>query len=181
MDYGNVHISPAFRLMVQRKRGQMKHGHEHLRSVEDLRQALRDTRKRYLGSDMSLEMLVREKDAPVEHVVVALSRYLAQRASYFLKMENEDLVFGFFYYGIQLFAYGAIGDESIDDLIQLAKAYERDPEILAILGEEDLPAELAGRYRDWTLEYDQAPEGLTDSVTAAVAVLLGVMSDPITG
>ena len=183
MENGKCKISPWMVLLMQRHKARNEHRHEWLRRPKDVERAIRKKRKEYLGSGLSLEMFVREDERPLEDNVVVLSRYLGKRTAAFLasdnRPDNEDLCTDFFYYSLQLYAHGMIGDDSVDDLIQLAEVYERDPEILGIIGDDDLPEELAKDLRYWLMENDRAPANFVTATIGALAVFLGVLPDPI--
>lgn len=68
---------------------------------------------------------------------------------------------------------------SFDDLIRLAEVYADNPEILAIIADDDLPEEVAKAWKDWLLEHDQAPYGFVNATIGAVSTLLGVLPDLI--
>lgn len=183
MNNRNCKISPWMVLLMQRYKARNRHCYEGLRRPIDVERAIRKKRKEYLGSDLSLEMFVREDERPLEDNVVTLSRYLGKRTAAFLASEdrpdNEDLCTDFFYHSLQLYAHGAIGDDSVDDLIQLAEVYERNPEVLGIIGDDDLPAEQAQDLRYWLMENDKAPPNFVTATIGALAVFLGVLPDPI--
>lgn len=115
-----------------------------------------------------------------------LSDYLGRVAAAFLdgkdadpaglSPENTAWCCGFFYYSIQLFANGLRG--TVDDLIQLAEAYERSSNIIHIVWTENLPPNLSEDADKWIMSHKRAPTHLSDCVTAAIAVLLGVMEEP---
>lgn len=117
----------------------------------------------------------------MEKNVILLSRYLGKHAAGFLEengqLSYEEFCTDFFYYGLQLYAYGMIGNDSVDDLILLAETYARAPEVLAIVGDDDLPKELADEWRNWLTENDQAPTNFVTAVIGAVSVFLGVIRE----
>lgn len=174
-------FNPMVLLYLQRHKAKMNQRYAWLRQPKDVEREIRKLRKEFMGSDLSLEMFVRENDQPLEKNVILLSRYLGKYTAAFLAendaSDNEELCTDFFYYGLQLYAYGTIGDESVDDLILLAETYARDPEILAIVGDTDLPKELASDWRGWLMENDQAPTNFVTATIGAVSVFLGVLQE----
>lgn len=187
------YVDPWLELLARKHRAREKHCFSQLQTARDIDRAVRKERQHFLGSDFSLEKLVREGNKPAEESVVRLSRCLAQRTAFFLMQrkkqhleqpELEEYCYNFFYYTIQLYAYGKVGGECIDDVIQMAEAHAQNPEILAtILGNNllDEREDMIDDCWNWVTEYDysRTPNGFPKCVLAAVAVLLGVMPDPI--
>lgn len=172
----NVKIDPWFQLVAQNARWRREHPYEHIWDAESLEQKLRRIRQEYMGSGISLQALVRENDKPIESAVCRLAEFLGdQTAAHMGDPSWSDYMFYFFYYTIQLYAHGCVGGECVDDLIQMSLAHEHSPEILAIICEMDLSAEMAAGARDWVMENNHSPNGMTKYVTAAVAALLGVV------
>lgn len=130
---------------------------------------------------MELEIFVRRNHQPLEEAVSSLSQYLGAQASNYLNMETSEeaaqFCTVFYYYRLQLYAYGCIGDDSFDDLIRLAEVYAQDPMLLAIIAEDKLPPEITKDWTDWLLGNHQAPIGFITATIVAVASLLGVLSE----
>ena len=90
----------------------------------------------------------------------------------------------FFYYTNQVYAHCSLAGECLDDLIQVAEIFQGDPATFAIL----LESALCGEDKDqllkdcwcWITEFDSpVPTYFRMCVQAAVAVLTGVMPDPL--
>lgn len=172
----NVTIDPWFQLIAQNARWKREHPNELIWDATGLDEKLRRIRQEYMGSHTSLETLVRENGKPIESAVCRLAEFLGdQTAAYMGDTSWAEYMYFFFYYTIQLYAHGQVGGECIDDLIQMSLTHERSPEILAIICENDLSAEMAAGARAWVMENNYAPNGMTKYVTAAVAALLGVV------
>ena len=175
-----VHIDPWFQLVIQNAQWKKCHPKQHILDARDLQSQLRLLRKEYMGSGLSLELFVREDNKPIEGAVRLLSDYLSERAALFMKEPGwTDYLYHFFYYTIQLYAHGTIGEDSFDDLIQMAEAHERDRTILPTICRMDLPSDLADDCQDWVNENGIVPNDMTNCVAASVGVLLGVLPDPV--
>lgn len=128
-------------------------------------------------------MFVHEDGQPLEAVVEALSGHLGNLTAYFLEndyhcFEQEELCVGFFYYVLQLYAHNKIGDDSFDDLIQLADLFGKDVEVLTILMEQDLTEDIVNEWKDFVTENECVPRDFLGAVIGAIAVFLGVLNDP---
>ena len=175
-----TYINPWMELVLRNASWRRKHRREYLLTAEDLRNRLRGIRKNFLGTDCSLECLVRDNGAPVEGAVQLLAGYLGERTAWFLHQEElADYFFHFFYYTIQLYAHNSIRDECLDDLIVMAEAHEQDAQTLATICTTNLPQELSEECQKWTTESGMVPHRMSECVTAAIGVLLGVLPDPL--
>lgn len=173
-------ISPWMQLLVRRLHARKVHRWEWLRHPIDVERAIRKKRKEYLGSDLSIEMFVRDRDGPNEEAIRELGKYLATRTAAFLKEEGwEEICETFFHYSLYMMASGQIGEECIDDLIQLGDCYEKHPETFAIVGEAYLEDEMLQELQEWVTENEWAPPNFGTAVLGAVAVLMGVLDDPL--
>lgn len=174
-------ISPIVRLAAKRCTAKKVHSLEGLRTPNDITYVLQQKRKEYLGSDLELEVFVRVHEKPLPEAVDLLSQYLGRQTAFYLNARNdlveEVMCEEFFYHCLQLYAYGCVGDSSFDDLIRLAEVYAEQPEILAIIADDDLPEAEAKAWKDWLTEHDQAPHGFVPAVIGAVSTLLGVLPD----
>ncbi len=174
-----VYINPWAELVMQNATWQRKHDFDFHYDAKGLNKTLRALRKDYMGSGCSLEKLVRDGDQPEEAATELLSSYLSERTAYFLRDPKlQTYLYDFFYFTIQLYAHGQVGEECLDDLIQMAEAHERDIMTLPIICSKLLPENLACDCELWVAENDFVPTGMSECVTAAVGVLLGVVEDP---
>ena len=186
------YIDPWVKLVARQHRMRQRHWHNPYQSATGLDQAIQEERQRLLASDLSLEELVQRNEMPVEESVVRLSRYLAKRTAYFLFDENkrvqledpEEYCFSFFYFTIQLYARCQIDQECIDNLIQMAECFERDPENLpwildAALYDESDQSLVMDCWRWATERSEPVPGSFKKCVQAAIAVLTGIMNDPM--
>jgi len=172
-------------LVFQQYKGQKMHCHEHLRKPKDLERALRNLRKQYLGSDLSLEDFVCTEHGPDNNAIEELTSYLAKQAAVLMQMDHpnnteceETFFYPFFWYSLHMFAGGQVGYPTFDDIILLAETYQNSLGAFEIVMEEDLPKDLVDEFRAWVMENNIVPVGFSDAVQAAIAVLLGVMPDP---
>lgn len=180
MDGEKYTVSPWMQLLIRRFQERRKHRCEWLHRPIDVDRAIRRKRKEYLGSDLSIEMFVRDTDGPNEGVIKELGEYLAKRTAAFLNAEGwEECCAYFFHFSLYMMASGQIGEECIDDLIQLAECYERSPEVFAMVGEAYLTEDMLQDLQEWVAENEVAPPNFGTAVLGAVAVLMGVLYDPI--
>lgn len=154
--------------------------------------AVQAERMRLLGGDFSLESLVQRNRKPDEEAVERLSRYLARRTAYFLTHEDrkcpiedpEKFCYLFFYFTNQIYAHCSLAGECLDNLIQMAEAFQSDPAVFGIIVETNLcdldDAQLVRDCWCWITEFGvPVPVCFRECVQAAVAVLTGVMLDPL--
>lgn len=155
--------------------------------VSDLaavRTQIRERRKRFLGSNISLLDIVAPKYVINDKTIEKLSKYLAVRAGHFWKPNNveaEKFCEQFFLLAIYAIAGGEVGNESVDDIIQLAECLVRDIDVFTTVMKNLLPTDMIGMLFEFTEICDG--EALTvhfeDAVLGAVSVFLGVLEDPI--
>lgn len=176
-------IEPWFQLFVKQRVAEREHKAERLYNSKSVTFSIRQKRKEYLGSDLGLTMFVHEDGKPLEQAVEALSAYLGNLTAHFLEKDYgrsgyEDLCIGFFYYALQLYAYDQVGDDSFDDLIQLAELFRNDTELLTIVLEQDLSEEIVEEWIDFLSENSEIPRNFPEAAIGAIAVFLGVLKDP---
>lgn len=176
-------IDPWFQLFAKQRMAEEAHKNEMLYNCKTVKDGIRKKRKEYLGSDLRLTMFVHENGKPLDKAVEALSSYLGDVTAHFLEEEydapdHEELCFGFFYYALQLYAYDQIGCDSFDDLILLAELFENDVELMTIVMERDLNAEIMDEWTDFLTVNDHIPRHFADAVIGGLAVFLGVLTDP---
>ena len=153
-------------------------------SILEVRFELRKRRKRFLGSSQSLCALVCTDGQVDDRRASELSAFLAERCMSFWNKENDSaecFCFQFFYLAICSIASGAVGDESIDDIIQLAETLVRSREVFCIVVKELVPSDMIGEMFDLTESYDDSfyTSTFEDAVLGAVSVYLGMLKDPI--
>lgn len=71
-----------------------------------------------------------------------------------------------------------VGQDKLDDLIRWAECYADNPEVMAIVVEDDLPEDLSDECWEFVSENEVPPGGFVDATTAAVAVMTGALKDP---
>ncbi|MBQ6818703.1 MAG: hypothetical protein IJP35_03755 [Clostridia bacterium] len=154
-----------------------------LSTLDAVRRHLRIKRKYFLGTHISLEQVVSPKGEIDYSLANDLSNYLAQKASAlwnFPPKGSLDFCTQFFSLAISAVASGGVGNESIDDIIQLAECLVRDRETFTIVMKplipEDRVAELYAFVDDY--ESDYFLPTFEDAVMGAVAVFMGALEDP---
>jgi len=153
-------------------------------NLHDIRFELRQRRKSFLGSSQSLCEIVCVDGQVDDGRVSKLSTFLAARCLSFWSKKDDRAArfcFQFFYLAICSIAGGNVGDESIDDIIQLAEALVRSREVFCIVVKELVPADMVGEMFDLTESYDDSfyTSTFEDAVLGAVSVYLGMLKDPI--
>ena len=168
-------------MFVKREVAKLEHKFENLYNCRSIGEGIQQKRKEYLGSDLGLTMFVHKNGMPDEKAVQNLSVYLGKLTSYFLDKEYnapcmEELCIGFFYYSLQIYAHNKVGNDSFDDLIQLAELFENDIVVLTIVFEQDLDQDIIDDWSEFLLDNEYVPRHFTDAVIGALAVLLGVIT-----
>lgn len=173
-------INPWLVLLLQRYKARNDPRTEWLWEPLDVDRAVRRMRKDFLGSGLSIEMFIRENGKPNDEAIRELGKYLSDRTAAFLHGEGwGDICDTFYHYSLYMMASGQICEECIDDLIQLGDCYEKCPETFALVGETLLENEMLQDLREWVIENDLAPSNFGRAVLGAVAVLTGVLPDPL--
>lgn len=170
--------------MMQRVRRQTRRNSAFSDSLSDVQKELRTRRKFFLGSHVSLRMLVcaGDNNGIDESAVDALSNYLAGRSAYFWKPQNanaETFLFRFYRLAITAIGGGNVGQESIDDLLQLATALVRSRRVFMIAMEDMLPAGMKEELVDFVENTDELyfGYGAEDAILGGLCVFLGVLPD----
>lgn len=180
-------IDPWTQLWICRLHQRTAHRDDMLTATV-LRDRLTELRQGFLGTGIGLTMFVHDfrSHRPNMRSVESLSSYLGKRIAYFLEElkpeyhadDFEDVATTVMYFGLMLYAYNMIGQDKLDDLILWAECYANNPEVMAIIVEDDLPEDLSEECREFVAENEIAPSGFVNAVTAAVAVLTGAIYDP---
>lgn len=158
--------------------------HSDYLSVSEIRTEIRKRRKHILGSHVSVLQFVCSEGTFDVTRVDELSGFLAERTVLFLgKEELEANIFCRRFYTLSFYALasGNVGDESIDDVIQLAECVVRSRDIFTTVLRNLLPEDMISELFHFSEEYDNTYLGpnFEDAVLGAIAVLLGVLADPI--
>lgn len=161
-------------------KGKKAHQYENLRTADDVYNGVRQRRKAYLGTWLSLEAVVQPHGRPDYDNINALTQYLSANAEEFRKRSNPeadslDVFENFFFFGIAMFAHYSIMEECFDDLILLAECFEGSLDVFRFVMEDNLPTDLVQDALDWVDELDKAPFHFSRYVTAAIASLLGAL------
>lgn len=144
---------------------------------------LRQRRKHFLGSYISLQSLVQTDFSIDENKISELSRYLAAKTVPYWKQKGPAAeAFSFRFYELATYAIssGEVGDESIDDIIQLAECLVRSRNVFIEVMKNLLPADMIGSLFELTDSCDSSyfTVAFQDAVLGAVSVFLGVLADP---
>ena len=153
-------------------------------NLYSVREELRLRRKNLIGSYISLEEIVGQGDAISEPLVEELSEYLAQRTVTLWPQQsaiNVPLYKSFYSLAITAVASGKVGNESVDDIIQLAECLVRSRDIFTDVMRNLLPLDRIGElFRFVSAEESCFAVGFEDAVLGSVAIFLGALEDPIT-
>lgn len=169
--------------LVEKARGQIRR----MSSFEDIssiRKEIRQRRKHLIGSYISLERIVLSNEGLNEAATEELSKYLAERTVCFWNQQDPDawhFCYRYYRLAISALASGGVGEESVDDIIQLAECLVRSRETYIIVMKGLLPADMIGELFDFTESYEDAffSASFEDAVLGAVAVFLGSLSAPV--
>lgn len=192
MEYESFTVAPWAELIIKRQIRQQESSNKYTYTVSDLTGRVRKSRGAFLGADMSLEALVTDGDAADVVAINSMIRMLTTYAVEFVRKygtpsEQEryedywDFFETFFKYSLYMYTTDKIGDDCVDDLIQLATCYYRDPVVYRIVGEDCLPPDMVDDLRTWIGypgEHPLPPKHFEDYVTASVAALVGTMAQP---
>lgn len=182
------YINPWAQLWACRIHQRVRHKDDFLTYFQ-LKRRLKEIRQDYIGTNMPLTILVHDSihNCPNVHAVEQLSEYLGKRIAFYLTLDlpadapvldHEDLAYSVMYFGLMLYAYDMVGDDSLDDLISWAECYCRDPEVIARVVEENLPQEISAECWAFVSENEIPPDRFVEATTAALAVLTGALYDP---
>ena len=152
-------------------------------NLADVQQELRERRKSFLGSHLSLRMLVRSEGTINEPVAYELSSYLAHHTIPFWKANHdkaEEFCLRFYRIVIYCITYDNVAQECADDIIQLADCLVRSKDIFQYVAKQMLPPDMVGELFDFIESYDEEfyNASFVDAVLGAVCVLLGVLPEP---
>ena len=153
-------------------------------SVSAIRTEIRTRRKHILGSHVSIFPFVCNGDVIDDTRVDELSQFLTEKTVCFWdKRDSETQAFCYRFYNLAFYALasGNVGDDSIDDVIQLAECLVRSKDIYLTVVRSLLPANMVGELFRFAEEYDDSFFTATfeDAVLGAVAVLVGALADPM--
>ena len=153
-------------------------------NFSEIRIELRQRRKMFLGSFTSLRAVVCANGKLSDDKISELSTFLALRATalWDKKYEkSEAFCRQFFMLAINAIAGGEVGDETMDDLIQLAETLVRSKEIFVYVMKDLLPDDLVSELFELTESYDSDlyTASFEDAVLGAIAIYLGTLKDPI--
>ena len=152
--------------------------------LSDIKSELRKRRKLFLGSNISFCQLIKPNGEVDDAIIKTFCHYFAERAVHFWneRPNNADVFcYDFFTVVINSLAYAKLGQESIDDILQLAECLVRSRKVFIIVVKQMLPANMISMLFDFTDSYgdEYYTAAFEDAVLGAISVYLGVLSDPI--
>ncbi len=152
-------------------------------SLSDIRKELRQRRKRFLGSHVSVCEMVKRDGIIDESLIQSLCEFLTERTVPFWDNKHKDAkTFCFRFYELSVYSllYGNLSVECIDDIIQLAECLVRSRKVFKIALKEMLPSNMIGELFDFTESYNDIffTSSFEDAVLGSISVFLGVLSDP---
>ena len=182
-------FTPIGELLLTRAQAQQRIENRLTRTEDHLTARIRAARKRLLGSGLPLEPLLvangKVDDDFIDYLVNCLTAYTAHFAREAHNDYNcedlEDFLNHFFKYSLYMYTTDSIGDDSVDDIIQLAECYSNSPDVFSIVAEDNLPNDMVEEMQEWigySGEHPIAPEYFERHVSSAIGVLLGAMRDP---
>lgn len=150
-----------------------------------IRVQLRERRKQFLGSYVSLGELIAGGHKPDEQMVEKISDYLAARTAVLWTAHlPEEYEFCHQFYELAIYATcgGGVGGESIDDIIQLASCLVRSKEVYVDVMRGLLPKDMIAAMFRFIEEYpaEYYHTAFEDAVMGAISVFLGALADPLT-
>lgn len=153
-------------------------------SLSEIRKELRQRRKRFLGSYISVCELVQKEDNVIDETLVqSMCEFLTkQTISFWDNKSAEAEVFCLRFYNLSIYSllYGNLSVECIDDIIQLAECLVRSRMVFKIALSDMLPDNMIEELFDFTEAYDNSffTSTFEDAVLGSVSVFLGVLSNP---
>ena len=153
-------------------------------NLSEIRKELRQRRKNFLGSYISIKPFIETNGTYDEEKAEHFYQYLANRTAYLWeKQDVESLTFCLRFYKIATacLRFADISNECVDDVIQLAECLVRSRRVFVIAGKDMLPFEMISELFDFTESYDESffLASFEDAVLGAIAILLGALTDPI--
>ncbi len=153
-------------------------------NLSDIRKELRQRRKSFLGSYISVNSFFRQNETNKEDMVHSLSLFLAKRTLALWDgspSDAENFSYRFYMLAIKCLMYDELAYESVDDIIQLAECLVRSRKIFVIATKKMLPSDMIGELFDFTESYydNYYTSNFEDAVLGAISVLLGALTDPI--
>ena len=112
-----------------------------------------------------------------------MSEYLSKLTAHFWKkshIEVKQCCFRFYEIALSLIAGGTVGNECIDDIIQLAECMVRSRSTFILVCKKTLPEKMIGTLFEFTDTYSEEMFDVTfeDAVLSAISVFLGVLPEP---
>ena len=168
--------------IIAKARQANRHTSARIKTLPSLRTELRVRRQEVIGSYISLSSLVYGPDGVQDTFATALADYLARLSGSFWPgsdCPSKDFFLRFYDLAIHMIAGGGVGNETVDDIIQLAECLARSKDIFIVVAKDLLPPNMIGDLFDFTDRYDEFfVARLEDAVLGAVSVFLGTLKEP---
>ena len=169
--------------ILEQTRKQLRRTHPWATELPQIQNELRERRKSFLGSYVSLAQMVQKNGVVCEEHVLDLCAYLSSRTMCFWRRTDErsnDFCLQFYEMAIYAIASGEVGDETIDDVIQLADCLVLSRDVFIVVMKELLQPEMISalfEFLELTEDVSLAPD-FTHAVLGAVSTFLGALKDP---
>lgn len=152
-------------------------------TVASIRTELRSRRKYIIGSYISVMPLVCEKGSINDSYVDEISHFITSRTTPLWHNKEQDVEeFCYRFYTLAFYALASkkVGNESIDDVIQLAECLVRSRDTFITVLKNLLPANMISELFNFTEDYDDSyfTPTFEDAVLGGIAVFLGSLTDP---
>ncbi len=183
MEGKHMEYLPIERLIVQ-ARTSNRRTTTHIHSLQELRAELRNRRKAVIGSYIPLSPLLQKEGQLDETAANTLSEYLAQKTGMFWSGANQpspEFFFRFYNLSVYMVASGNLGNESADDIIQLAECLVRSKEVFITVAKDLFPDDMLSElfeFADQCSDKHLTPV-FEDAVLGAISVFLGSLKDPV--
>ena len=151
-------------------------------SVSSIRSELRARRKHVIGSYVSVKTLVCTGVEINDESVAELSELLAEKTAFLWgnkKADAEQFCNRFYTLSFYALAGGGVGDESIDDVIQLAECLVRSRDIFISVAKTLVPKNMVSELFRFVESYNDSyfSTDFEDAVLGGISWLLGSLSD----
>lgn len=143
---------------------------------------LRERRKLFLGSHISLRDIIWTDYMVDDLKVQALSQYLSKRTLHYWNVKGpkmEKFALHFYELSIHALCDGKVVGESIDDILQLAECLVQSKSVYIDAMKHMLCDNMISTLFEFTDSFDTVPSYFESAVLASICVCLGVLTDPI--
>lgn len=168
--------------IISKARQENKLTSTRIKTLPTLRTELRVRRQEIIGSYISLSALICGPDGIQDTLATTLADYLARLSGSFWPgsdRPSKDFFLRFYDLALHMIAGGDIGNETVDDILQLAECVSRSKDVFIAVAKDLLPPNMIGDLFDFTDQYDNFfVAKLEDAALGAVSVFLGALDEP---